>query len=101
MVAQDNLSEIDWSNEFDDEPVTYSMVALEDWSTTFDEEPGFAALESRDGLGSFDWSMEFEDDTVQLAMVATSPSSSTNSEVCSNCNDMYQKLLSEYVTVGP
>jgi hypothetical protein len=41
--------------------------------------------------------MEFEEDPVQLAMVATSPSSSTNSEVCSNCNDMYQKLLSEYV----
>jgi hypothetical protein len=45
-VAQDTLSEIDWSNEFDDEPVTYSMVALEDWSTTFDEESGFAALET-------------------------------------------------------
>jgi hypothetical protein len=44
LVAQDNLSKIDWSNEFDDEPVTYSMVALEDWSITFDEEPGYAAL---------------------------------------------------------
>lgn len=50
LVAQENLSEIDWSNEFDEEPVTYSMVALEDWSTTFDEEPGYAALESRDEL---------------------------------------------------
>lgn len=97
LVAQENLSEIDWSNEFDDEPVTYLMVALEDWSTAFHEEPGYAALESRDSLGSFDWSMEFEEDHVQLAMVATSPSSSTISEVCSKCNDMYQKLLSEYV----
>jgi hypothetical protein len=35
--------------------------------------------------------MEFEEDHVQLAMVATI------SEVCSKCNDMYQKLLSEYV----
>jgi hypothetical protein len=73
------------------------MVALDDWSTAFDEEPGYAALESRDELGSFDWSMEFEEAPVQLAMVAASPSSSTNSEVCSKCNDMYQKLLSEYV----
>jgi hypothetical protein len=97
LVAQENLSEIDWSNEFDDEPVNYSMVALEDWSIAFDEEPGYAALESRDGLGSFDWSMEFEEDHVQLAMLATSPSTSTISEVCSNCNDMYQKLLNEYV----
>ena len=39
LVAQENLSEIDLSNEFDDEPVTYSMVALENWSTAFDEEP--------------------------------------------------------------
>jgi hypothetical protein len=100
LVAQEDLSEVDWSKEFDDEPVTYSIVALEevDWSTTFDEEPGYAALESKDGLGSFDWSMEFEDDSVQLAMVATSPSSSTIYEVCSKCNDMYQNLLSEYVT---
>lgn len=73
------------------------MVALEDWSTAFDEKPKYAALESRDGLGSFDWSMEFEENSVQLVMVATLPSSSTISEVCSNCNDMYQKLLSEYV----
>jgi hypothetical protein len=30
LVAQENLSEVDWSKEFDDEPVTYSMVALEE-----------------------------------------------------------------------
>jgi hypothetical protein len=76
LVAQENQSEVDWSNEFDDELVTYSMLAVEevDWSTTFNEEPGYAALESRDGLGSFDWSMESEEEPVQLAMVATSTS---------------------------
>ena len=98
LVAQETLSEIDWGNEFDVEPVTYCQVALEDWSTAFDEEPGFAALEFRDGLGSFDWSMENEDAPVQLAMMATSPSSSNISEVCSKCSNFYQKLLKEYET---
>ena len=32
------------------------------------------------------------------AMLATAPSSSTTSEVCSKCNNVYQKLLTEYVT---
>jgi len=56
LVAQEEVPEIDWGAEFDDEPVTYSMVAIEevDWSMDFDEEPGFAALESREEFGSFD-----------------------------------------------
>ncbi|PWA75658.1 ribonuclease H-like domain-containing protein [Artemisia annua] len=100
FVAQENLSEVDWSAEFDDEPVTLSMVAMEeyDWSTAFDEEPGCTALDSTDDLGGFDWSMENEDAPVLLALVATAPTSSTATEVCSKCNNVYQKVLSDYVS---
>ena len=107
LVAQESLSEVDWSAEFDDEPVTYCRVAMEeevnnsveelDWSSAFNKEAEHAALDPRDCLGGFDWSLESEDDPVLLAMVATSPSSSPISEVCSNCHDFYQKLLSNYV----
>ena len=115
FVAQENLAAVDWSAEFDDEPVTYAMVSIEevDWSSEFDEEPGYAALEERNGLGSFDWSMEddedlfIEDNTtgtdsdkepVLCAMVATSPSNSAVSEVCSKCEKVYLNLLKEYET---
>ena len=66
FVAQENLAAVDWSVEFDDEPVTYAMVSIEevDWSSTFDEEPGYTTLEDKDGLGSFDWSMEEDEDLV-------------------------------------
>ena len=116
LVAQENLSEVDWSAEFDDELVTDAMVAVEefDWSTAFYEEPGYAALEPRDGIGSFDWSMEDDEDLVVAeeesagtfseeepilcAMVATSPSQSTVTEVCSKCDKVYLNLLKEYET---
>ncbi|PWA82283.1 ribonuclease H-like domain-containing protein [Artemisia annua] len=83
LVAQENLSEVDWSTEFHDEPVTLSMVAMEefDWSTAFDEESRCLALDSTEDLGGFDWSMESEDEPVLLALVATSPTSPTATEV--------------------
>lgn len=118
LVAQENMSEVDWSTKFDDEPVTYSMIAMEefDWSTAFDEEPGYTALEVRDALGCFDWSMEpeeepvvtnseggstgtiYEEEPILCAMVVTSPSKSTITKVCSKCDKVYQNLLKEYVT---
>ncbi|GJX96694.1 hypothetical protein Tco_0352492 [Tanacetum coccineum] len=41
LVATDNNEDIDWTKEFDDEPVTYAMMALtgveqDDWSIEFD-----------------------------------------------------------------
>lgn len=96
LVAQENLSEIDWSNEFDDEPVTYGMAAMEeyDWSTAFDEEPGCSEGE----LGGSAWSLEDEDDSTLLALVATSSTPPNTTEVCSKCSDVYKKVLDNYVS---
>ncbi|GJT21681.1 hypothetical protein Tco_0891618 [Tanacetum coccineum] len=43
LVATDNNEDIDWTKEFDAEPVTYAMMALteveqDDWSIEFDAE---------------------------------------------------------------
>ncbi|PWA55505.1 ribonuclease H-like domain-containing protein [Artemisia annua] len=87
---------VDWSVEFDDEPVTISMLAMEefDWSTAFDEEPGYAALDSTEDLGGFDWSMDSEDEPVLLAMVATSPSSPTTTELGCKVSEL-EKMTKE------
>ncbi|GKA31687.1 hypothetical protein Tco_0717992, partial [Tanacetum coccineum] len=80
LVAQDSQGEIDWSQEFDDEPVTFSMVALVeskeyDWSKAFDDEQGSDELSSPNVLGSYDWSMETEEEPVAFALMATSADS--------------------------
>ncbi|GJR79041.1 putative ribonuclease H-like domain-containing protein [Tanacetum coccineum] len=64
LVATDNNEDIDWTKEFDAEPVTYAMMANE-WN----------------GLDDFDWSNKADDAPVSLALMAT------NSEVpyCSKC----------------
>ncbi|GKF95387.1 hypothetical protein Tco_0288122, partial [Tanacetum coccineum] len=43
LVATDNNEEVDWTKEFDAEPVTFAMMALtgveqDDWSMEFDAE---------------------------------------------------------------
>ncbi|GJY41741.1 ribonuclease H-like domain-containing protein [Tanacetum coccineum] len=64
LVATDNNEDIDWTKEFDAEPVTYAMMALtgveqDDWSMEFDAEHVHFG---QDGLGDFDWSNK-DDDT--------------------------------------
>ncbi|GJT26735.1 ribonuclease H-like domain-containing protein [Tanacetum coccineum] len=44
LVAKDSIGEIDWTKEFDAEPVTFAMMALtghreDDWSMEIDTEP--------------------------------------------------------------
>ncbi|GKF92435.1 hypothetical protein Tco_0279154, partial [Tanacetum coccineum] len=44
LVATDNNEDIDWTKEFDAEPVTFAMMALteleeDDWSMEIDAEP--------------------------------------------------------------
>ncbi|GKF69541.1 ribonuclease H-like domain-containing protein, partial [Tanacetum coccineum] len=56
LVATDNNEDIDWTKEFDAEPVTYAMMALtgveqDDWSIEFDAEHVHFG---QDGLGDFD-----------------------------------------------
>ncbi|GJW96995.1 reverse transcriptase domain-containing protein [Tanacetum coccineum] len=96
LVATDNNEEIDWTKEFDAEPVTFAMMALteleeDDWSMEIDAEPVHFG---QDGLGDFDWSNKADDTPVSLALMAT------NSEVpyCSKCSKSYKKLLESYQT---
>ncbi|GJS37394.1 putative ribonuclease H-like domain-containing protein [Tanacetum coccineum] len=95
LVATDNNEEIDWTKEFDAEPVTFAMMALtelegDDWSMEIDAEHVHFG---QDGLGDFDWS-KADDTPVSLALMAT------NSEVpyCSKCSKSYKKLLENYQT---
>ncbi|GJV01296.1 hypothetical protein Tco_1334865 [Tanacetum coccineum] len=53
LVATDNIEDINWTKEFDAEPVTFAMIALteveqDDWSMKFDEEHVHFG---QDGLG--------------------------------------------------
>ncbi|GJX36217.1 putative ribonuclease H-like domain-containing protein [Tanacetum coccineum] len=96
LVATDNNEDIDWTKEFDAEPVTFAMMALtelkvDDWSMEFDSEHVHFG---QDGLGDFDWSNIADDTPVSLALMAT------NSEVpyCSKCSKSYKKLLESYQT---
>ncbi|GJR09964.1 ribonuclease H-like domain-containing protein [Tanacetum coccineum] len=96
LVATDNNEDIDWTKEFDAEPVTFAMMALteveqDDWSMEFDAEHVHFG---QDGLGDFDWSNKADDTPVSLALMAT------NSEVpyCSKCSKSYKKLLENYQT---
>ncbi|GJW16586.1 ribonuclease H-like domain-containing protein [Tanacetum coccineum] len=96
LVATDNNEDIDWTKEFDAEPVTFAMMALtgleeDDWSMEIDSEPMHFG---QDGLGDFDWSNTADDTPVSLALMAT------NSEVpyCSKCSKSYKKLLENYQT---
>ncbi|GJT57208.1 ribonuclease H-like domain-containing protein [Tanacetum coccineum] len=73
LVATDNNEDIDWTKEFDAEPVTYAMMALtgvkqDDWSMEFDAEHVHFG---QDGLGDFDWSNKADDTPVSLALMAT------------------------------
>ncbi|GJS31017.1 ribonuclease H-like domain-containing protein [Tanacetum coccineum] len=73
LVATDNNEDIDWTKEFDAEPVTYAMMALtgveqDDWSMEFDAEHVHFG---QDGLGDFDWSNKADDAPVSLALMAT------------------------------
>ncbi|GKE08220.1 ribonuclease H-like domain-containing protein, partial [Tanacetum coccineum] len=95
MVAKDSQGEIDWTKEFDDDPVTFAMVALngiekDDWSIEIDADHVDLG---QDGLGVFDWSEEANNAPVALALIATSSTDSSNSDVpyCSNCR--YQMSL--------
>ncbi|GJY31513.1 hypothetical protein Tco_0415008 [Tanacetum coccineum] len=82
LVAKDSQGEIDWTKEFDDEPVTFAMVALngieeDDWSIEIDADHVDLG---QDGLGVFDWSEEADNAPVALALMATSSTDSSNSE---------------------
>ncbi|GKA45320.1 putative ribonuclease H-like domain-containing protein [Tanacetum coccineum] len=73
LVATDNNEEVDWTKEFDDEPVTFAMMALteleeDDWSMEIDAE---SVHFGQDGLGDFDWSNKADDTPVSLALMAT------------------------------
>ncbi|GJV95402.1 putative ribonuclease H-like domain-containing protein [Tanacetum coccineum] len=73
LVATDNNEEIDWTKEFDAEPVTFAMMALtelegDDWSMEIDAEHVHFG---QDGLGDFDWSNKADDTPVSLALMAT------------------------------
>ncbi|GKD37200.1 hypothetical protein Tco_1257407, partial [Tanacetum coccineum] len=73
LVATDNNEDIDWTKEFDAEPVTFAMMALagvdeDDWSMEIDSEPMHF---DQDGFGDFDWSNTADDVPVSLALMAT------------------------------
>ncbi|GJU40971.1 putative ribonuclease H-like domain-containing protein [Tanacetum coccineum] len=88
LVATDNNEDIDWTKEFDAEPVTYAMMALtgveqDDWSMEFDAEHVHFG---QDGLGDFDWSNKDDDTPVSLALMAT------NSENEYAWGDKYEQM---------
>ncbi|GJR69659.1 putative ribonuclease H-like domain-containing protein [Tanacetum coccineum] len=79
LVATDNNEEVDWTKEFDDEPVTFAMMALteleeDDWSMEIDAE---SVHFGQDGLGDFDWSNKADDTPVSLALMATNSEART------------------------
>ncbi|GJV53310.1 pol polyprotein [Tanacetum coccineum] len=68
--------------EFDDDLVTFAMVALngiegDDWSIEIDADHVDLG---QDGLGVFDWSEEADNAPVALTLMATSSTDSSNSE---------------------
>ncbi|GJS74458.1 ribonuclease H-like domain-containing protein [Tanacetum coccineum] len=74
LVATDNNEDIDWTKEFDAEPVTYAMMALteveqDDWSMEFDAEH-----------------MHFGQDGLELPLTVP------------YCSKSYKKLLESYQT---
>ncbi|GJX49777.1 ribonuclease H-like domain-containing protein [Tanacetum coccineum] len=82
LVATDNNEEIDWTKEFDAEPVTFAMMALteleeDDWSMEIDAE---SVHFGQDGLGDFDWSNKADDTPVSLALMATNSELKTKRE---------------------
>ncbi|GKA37143.1 ribonuclease H-like domain-containing protein [Tanacetum coccineum] len=86
LVATDNNEEIDWTKEFDAEPVTFAMMALteleeDDWSMEIDAEPVHFG---QDGLGDFDWSNKADDTPVSLALMATNSEESSSSKESDN-----------------
>ncbi|GJY38611.1 hypothetical protein Tco_0424975, partial [Tanacetum coccineum] len=88
LVATDNNEDIDWTKEFDAEPVTYAMMALtgveqDDWSIEFDAEHMHFG---QDGLDDFDWSNKADDTPVTLALMAT------NSENEYAWGDKYEQM---------
>ncbi|GJR51153.1 hypothetical protein Tco_1401674 [Tanacetum coccineum] len=80
LVEKDSKGEIDWTKEFDDDPVTFAMVALngmeeDDWSIEIDADHVDLG---QDRLGVFDWSEEDDNSPVALALMATSSTDSSN-----------------------
>ncbi|GJS98001.1 hypothetical protein Tco_0819171 [Tanacetum coccineum] len=77
-----NIRQTEQMEEFDDDPVTFAMVALngieeDDWSIEIDADHVDLG---QDGLGVFDWSEEADNAPVALALMATSSTDSSNSE---------------------
>ncbi|GJT83180.1 putative ribonuclease H-like domain-containing protein, partial [Tanacetum coccineum] len=73
LVATDNNEDIDWTKEFNAEPVTFAVKALtelkvDDCSMEFDSEHVHFG---QDRLGDFDWSNIADDTPVSLALMAT------------------------------
>ncbi|GJR90754.1 hypothetical protein Tco_0214765 [Tanacetum coccineum] len=73
LVATDNNEDIDWTKEFDAEPVTFAMmewteVEQDDCGMEFDAEHVHFG---QDGLCDFDWSYKADDTPVSLALMAT------------------------------
>ncbi|GJR52139.1 retrovirus-related pol polyprotein from transposon TNT 1-94 [Tanacetum coccineum] len=94
LVATDNNEDIDWTKEFDAEPVTFAMIALtgveqDDWSMEFDAEHVHFG---QDGLGDFDWSNKDDDTPVSLALMLQNQKTRVPQAVLSRITD--RKLLS-------
>ncbi|GJX29244.1 ribonuclease H-like domain-containing protein [Tanacetum coccineum] len=106
LVATDNNEDIDWTKEFDAEPVTFAMMALteleeDDWSMEIDAEPVHFG---QDGLGDFDWSNKADDTPVSLALMATNSEVKlekwTNAAVLQNEVLNKQRYLSDKSCIG-
>ncbi|GKE30504.1 hypothetical protein Tco_1445888 [Tanacetum coccineum] len=103
--ATDNNKEIDWTKEFDAEPVTFAMMALteleeDDWSMEIDAE--FVHF-GQDGLSDFDWSNK-DDTPVSLTLMATNSEVKlekwTNDAVLQNEVLNKQRYLSDKSCIG-
>ncbi|GJU80679.1 ribonuclease H-like domain-containing protein, partial [Tanacetum coccineum] len=97
LVAKDSQGEIDWTKEFDDDPVTFAMVALngieeDDWSIEIDADHVDLG---QDGLGVFDWSEEADNAPVALALMATSSTDSSNSEKLGEKQKEFDNVIKE------
>ncbi|GJW53452.1 ribonuclease H-like domain-containing protein [Tanacetum coccineum] len=87
LVATDNIEDIDWTKEFDAEPIDAEPVHF-----------------GQDGLGDFDWSDIADDTPVSLALMATNSEVKlekwTNAAVLQNEVLNKQRYLSDKSCIG-
>ncbi|GJS78527.1 hypothetical protein Tco_0728408 [Tanacetum coccineum] len=68
LVATNNNEEVDWTKEFDDEPVTFAMMALTELEEESDDTPVSLALMATNSENKYAWGDKYEQMEYDLKM---------------------------------